>query len=226
MSHWSKFETEEDFRAAFARHYVVDLKTGCWNWIGAKMGGGYGTFRYRGRQEPAHRVMYGWVNGPVLCNSVIRHKCDNKSCVNPDHLISGSQSDNVRDAWRVRRLKQESKERPPKMDRLEKRRLHGDCRCKLTEEQAIEAMRMRMENRMTYQAIGDHFGVTEGAIRQIVHGERWGYLGGAEPKRVPRLGEGLVREIKLQRRLAGMTYDQLSSLFGISTGAVGMALNR
>lgn len=222
---WSKFETEADFRAAFARHYVIDPETGCWNWIGARMGAGYGTFRYRGRQLPAHRVMYEWTYGGVLEGMYIRHKCNNKACVNPAHLISGSPSENVKDAWVERHKKAKPREVTPKLDRLERRRLYGDVRCKLTEEQVLEAMRLRSEERLTYQKIADRCGVTEGAIRQALQGKRWGYLGGlGEMKRWPKLGAETIREIRLHRQHGGLTYRELAPLFGVSEGAVGMAL--
>lgn len=48
----------------------------------------------------AHRVVYCIANGLDLSQidgQVIRHKCDNTRCVNPEHLEIGTQQDNIRD---------------------------------------------------------------------------------------------------------------------------------
>lgn len=45
----------------------------------------------------AHRMVWIEANGPIPDGLVIRHKCDNPSCVNLDHLEIGTQSDNVHD---------------------------------------------------------------------------------------------------------------------------------
>ncbi|WP_423227763.1 HNH endonuclease [Shimia aestuarii] len=56
--------------------------------------------RYRGRQVSAARFVYCVVNRAVLDGStVVRHRCHNKCCVRPEHLIEGSAADNKRDDW-------------------------------------------------------------------------------------------------------------------------------
>jgi hypothetical protein len=74
-------------------------ESGCWAWIGTKDRQGYGRFGMGGRSntQPAHRFAYErWV-GPVPADAVIRHKCHNRSCVNPDHLELGTQKQNMGD---------------------------------------------------------------------------------------------------------------------------------
>lgn len=69
----------------------------CWNWTGYKDRDGYGMIRRPGRNGDvkAHRFIYSVVNGPI--SGVIMHKCDNRSCVNPSHLLDGSQNENIAD---------------------------------------------------------------------------------------------------------------------------------
>lgn len=69
-----------------------NLQTDCWEWIGAKSGG-YGWFRY----GYAHRWSYELFINEIPDKQLIRHKCDNRKCVNPDHLEIGYKAENNKD---------------------------------------------------------------------------------------------------------------------------------
>ena len=73
----------------------------CKPWTGTVSNLGYGiVWVSRGVQYLAHRVAYCKAHGIELESikgKVIRHTCDNPICVNPDHLIIGTQLDNIRD---------------------------------------------------------------------------------------------------------------------------------
>jgi len=68
---------------------------GCWEWIGSKRNG-YGLMA-RGKTVTAHRLSYEAYHGGIPRGMVVRHTCDNPSCINPDHLCIGTQQDNVID---------------------------------------------------------------------------------------------------------------------------------
>jgi HNH endonuclease/Homeodomain-like domain len=81
-------------------------ESGCWEWGGPRNEAGYGIFTaaalgFRGAM--AHRVMYERHVGPIPDGLLVRHRCDNPPCVNPDHLIPGTNLDNSRDMVERRR---------------------------------------------------------------------------------------------------------------------------
>lgn len=67
----------------------------CWNWTASLAMNGYGALGTDGRSERAHRVSYEIHNGPIPEGAVIDHQCRNKACVNPKHLLLGTQSENT-----------------------------------------------------------------------------------------------------------------------------------
>jgi hypothetical protein len=69
---------------------------GCWEYAGTRVSTGYGSAGY----HQAHRVVWAHHNGPIPPGMVIRHRCDNPPCVNPDHLDLGTYRDNSRDMVR------------------------------------------------------------------------------------------------------------------------------
>jgi len=80
--------------------------TGCLEWTGFKSRDGYGVLHRGGKHIKAHRLAYCNANGKHLndiAGLVVRHKCDNRKCLNPDHLEIGSNIDNTQDRhtrWR------------------------------------------------------------------------------------------------------------------------------
>ncbi len=78
----------------------------CWLWTGSKDALGYGRISRGADKSPqkAHRLSWEIHNGELSSDLVIRHKCDNPSCVNPFHLLPGTQKENMQDASDRNRL--------------------------------------------------------------------------------------------------------------------------
>jgi hypothetical protein len=76
----------------------VSLVGGCWVWVGARSGNGYGAFKHGSRTILAHRLVYEVVVGPIPRGLSLDHLCGNKACVNPAHLEPVTHRENMRRA--------------------------------------------------------------------------------------------------------------------------------
>lgn len=79
------------------RYTIVD---GCWIWNGAKNRKGYGQIRIQNKLWIASRYFYTIYKGDIPEGFHILHKCDTPSCVNPKHLVAGTNQENVDDKMR------------------------------------------------------------------------------------------------------------------------------
>lgn len=102
---YGSLERREIPRSFIARfHTKYQVAEGCWLWQAGKYAKGYGMFSLgqyaNGKQhvEYAHRVAHVIAKGDIPEGQVVRHTCDVPACVNPDHLVLGTQGDNVQDA--------------------------------------------------------------------------------------------------------------------------------
>jgi hypothetical protein len=77
----------------------VDKSGECWIWTGAKNQKGYGNLVFEGEYARPHRVVYEHEIGPIPPGMHVLHRCDNPSCVNPEHLFLGTNLDNRHDMF-------------------------------------------------------------------------------------------------------------------------------
>ena len=93
-------ETNDRIQRILTKFRVTD--NGCHEWTGACNQFGYGQALIRVglkqyRNRGVHRLAWQAKNGEIPAGAVIMHTCDNRRCINIDHLRLGTQRDNLAD---------------------------------------------------------------------------------------------------------------------------------
>lgn len=144
---------------------MPEPNSGCYLWLGSIMHKGYGLAHVARRTVRAHRLAWEVERGPILGGLYVLHKCDNRACVNVEHLFLGTAADNAADMLAKGRGNF-SHLRGPRSPRTSPRK------SKLTAEQVL-AIRA---DRRTHQAVADDFGVGRGAVKDIRLRQTWKYI--------------------------------------------------
>ncbi|MBA2707160.1 MAG: HNH endonuclease [Gemmatimonadaceae bacterium] len=76
--------------------YTVNSITQCWEWAGSRAVNGYGHFQHKGKTKSAHRALYEQLVGPIPDGHHLHHLCENRLCINPDHLEPVPKEDHKR----------------------------------------------------------------------------------------------------------------------------------
>lgn len=89
------------------KNYKI-TSSGCWEWqkyIGLN---GYGQISINNKKISVHRLSYKLHFGHLPDDMHVCHKCDNRKCINPNHLWLGKDLDNLRDMWKKGRGKNQN----------------------------------------------------------------------------------------------------------------------
>jgi len=95
----------------------VERTSSCWLWSRGVFTNGYGCFFDGRRNVQAHRMSYELVIGQIPRGMLVRHVCDVRRCVRPEHLILGTHEDNVAD--QVERRARISPPSPPQRRQID-----------------------------------------------------------------------------------------------------------
>lgn len=140
----------------------VDIQglSNCWEWLAHKGPNGYGRLQVNGKVQKAHRVAWALTYGEIPAGMFVCHHCDNRACINPNHLFLTDNAGNLADMV--------AKGRSQRGER--------NGRSKLTEGQVLEIRRLRKETRLTRREIGKMFGVCEGTVSRIGRRTHWTHI--------------------------------------------------
>lgn len=149
------------YQEAFYNYVSPEPMSGCWLWTGPENGRGYGRVQARRltgrRMVYAHHFALEVERGvSVPAGMVVRHKCDNTFCVNPDHLLIGTQAENIAD--------RQSRQRQSRGLRHPHRRLS---------ESDVRDIRRRA---MTQKKYAHKYGISDSHVCRIQNGEKWSHL--------------------------------------------------
>lgn len=138
----------------------TDRKTSsCWLWIAGKNSDGYGMINFQGKTFLAHRASWEFYKSEIPKKMLVCHKCDQPSCINPEHLFLGTQAENMFDM------------------KIKNRRKNICCdenngRAKLTKEKAM-LIRKRKEQKIPVAIIANEFDVAKTTIYRICRMENY-----------------------------------------------------
>ncbi len=155
--------------------FKIDTISGCWNWKGMMFQAGYGQFKnmiLNGR-TPMAASRASWIihNGPIKDGLFVCHRCDNRACVNPDHLFLGTQGDNMQDCSAKLRMN------------------HGEDRPqhKLTGADVRQIRRAR-QGGASWRSLATSFGVAQNCIVSACSGLTWAHVDEPLPTYVGKPG--------------------------------------
>ncbi len=132
----------------------VEKGAECWLWRGCIAPNGYGLFKL-GRLMGAHRAAHIIFKAPVGGDQVVRHTCDVRNCVNPEHLQLGSHVDNMRDMTHRKRSARGLRQHLAKLS-----------------DEKVRELRETFAPGMTYTELGEAFGVSRHTASKVVRGVR------------------------------------------------------
>ena len=130
----------------FLSKVEVNESSGCWNWVGSIHGNGYGRFNPFRKPMYAHRFSALLKYGIVRSDLDVCHTCDNRRCVNPNHLFIGTRKENMQDAVRKGRTTK------------------------------VIAIREMLKNGCEIKDIADKYNVSPKAINSIKTREHWRHI--------------------------------------------------
>lgn len=140
----------------FHAKYTKGPKEKCWLWTASCNSAGYGRFWFQGIRPAAHRISWFLVYGRIPNGKLLRHKCDVKLCVNPNHLETGTDRDNYLD-----------RERTGNMGLGEQA-----WSAKLTEKQVLQLRKMAGTN----LAISENFKISKSQVSRIKNRKQWKHI--------------------------------------------------
>ncbi len=166
-----KCSTSESAIKADQKRYLDKFNTlylkkrnGCWEWKGALGKGGYALFWDGKITHRANRYSYLNFHGPIPKGLLVCHSCDNPSCVNPNHLFLGTNSENQIDAVKKGRQGAHIGANGEK-----------NLQAKLSKKDVLE-IRTLLKQGINQRVIATKYKITQSNVSNINKGKTWSNL--------------------------------------------------
>jgi hypothetical protein len=170
----------------------VDKSGDCWVWTDHKTAQGDGRIHVGPSMKRAHRIAYELAIGQIPQGMYVCHHCDNKSCVNPEHLFLGTHQDNMTDMMNKGRHVAPSGARngarlhPESCPRGDKHGFHnhpeawlrGEAskRAKLTAIDVLAIRSLYQSGGWTHRTLAQRFNINKGHVHRIIIREVWRHI--------------------------------------------------
>lgn len=122
---------------------------------------GYASFSIKHKPYRAHRVAYELYKGPIPQGYFVCHSCDNRLCVNPDHLFLGTAKDNTRDMINKGRARLTG---------------HENGNSKLTKGDVIKIRSLVLDQGLTRTKVSEMFSLSNTHVGSLVSRKSWAHI--------------------------------------------------
>jgi len=153
---------------------------GCWEWKGKISKNGYGWIR----NMLAHRCSYEIFKGEIESGKSVCHICDNRKCINPDHLWVGTIKENMQDAKQKGRLADQTGRKHTeetllklKNRRFKNPRAQGEkhWNSKLTKQDVID-IKDKLNQKIKLKDIASQYDIDRSHLSRLSRGLAWGHI--------------------------------------------------
>lgn len=170
---------------SFESKYIINLSNNCWEWKGHIQHSGIICIKYNKKIINIYKYTYNRDIGKVLNNSHFIHKCENKKCVNPEHLllVNRSQLDIYRGNNPVYKINHEI------------------------------ANKIRNDNR-TYKEIADDYNICIGTVESIRKGKNWNKLNEDTSSCISRKSKLNIEQVKMIK-LDKRNIEEIAKDYGV-----------
>jgi len=196
--------SEKDIKK-FLSKFTIGEDDDCWNWNGRLDNGGYGKLSASTPKHTtlmAHRVSYTLYVGNIMDGMIIMHMCDNPRCVNPKHLMMGTQKENIEDCVnKNRRSPQDGS---------------NNNSAKLTEDEVKQILKLYIEESMNAEVIAEKYRVGRKTVFRIVNGDYWGGVEGQRVKKYRNIKLDIEKARTIRKLYSeGVTQKELSLIYSV-----------